>query len=228
VDPQRSVIPRNPLKEFAPELVFKGMTSMVFAIGRAAGSRRLLAASVYLACAAAMADAQSAGAPIPLAYSSERRFFPGHAHPGGQPLLHLEELGDIAERLLQQNNLPLRVTIVIDEIPAAALARISGPPENATVTVQAWAVSRFSANTWAFVIGHEFAHRTDPRATRAPGRTHEDVEIAAEIIGARYAIRAGFDLDAHLNQLFHGPDGRGRAQGFTLQKAIALRKAFGR
>jgi len=69
---------------------------------------------------------------------------------------------------------------------------------------------------------------TDPRAMRAAGKTHEEMEIAAEIVGAPYAIRAGYDLEAQLHQLFHGPDGRRRAMGLTLQKALALQDAFGR
>jgi len=83
--------------------------------------------------------------------------------------------------------------IVSEESP---LARIRGPLDAGEIQINPRAAATIPPNSWAFIIGHEFAHRTHELGTH--GQTNPDLEFEADVIGARYAMDAGFDLAAHI------------------------------
>ena len=58
------------------------------------------------------------------------------------------------------------------------------------------AAATIPPNSWAFIIGHEFAHRI--HGIGQHGQTDPESEFQADVIGARYAMDAGFNLAAHI------------------------------
>jgi len=85
-------------------------------------------------------------------------------------------------------------TIVVSE--ESPLARIRGPLDAGEIQINPRAAATIPPNSWAFIIGHEFAHRTHDLGNH--GQTNPNLEFQADLIGARYAMDAGFDLPAHI------------------------------
>ncbi len=113
--------------------------------------------------------------------------------------------------------------VVLDEVP---LARISGPLEAGEIQINPIAARTIPPNSWAFIIGHEFAHRT--HGIGQQGRTSPDDEFRADVIGAEYAIKAGFDLAAHIAwTLSRQSDDWSESHGSLHDRANRLGARFG-
>lgn len=104
------------------------------------------------------------------------------------------EIDRVASMVARATGLhPAGRIVVSDGVP---LARISGPLEAGEIHINPIAARTIPPNSWAFIIGHEFAHRT--HGIGQQGRTSPEDEFRADVIGAQYATKAGFDLAAHI------------------------------
>lgn len=113
--------------------------------------------------------------------------------------------------------------VVNDNIP---LARIYGPLEAGEIHINSRAAQHIPPNSWAFVIGHEFAHRTHGLGFQ--GQTNPELEFQADVAGAEYALRAGFDLAAHIAwTLSRQTDHRSPTHGSPHERAKRLGTHFG-
>jgi len=119
----------------------------------------------------------------------------------------LNELQNIANMLAAKNGLQARFTVVADSSDLVPVARCSGSPT-------------------AFIIGHEMAHAMDARARHGQGRSFKEVEWIADEIGASYAVRAGFQLDAHLGWVFSRPNRGSENYGSEHDRAQNLFRRF--
>lgn len=140
--------------------------------------------------------------------------------------LGLNELQNIANMLAAKNGLQARFTVVVDPSDLVPVARCSGSPTGHLITVNPTAVRDFPPNTWAFIIGHEMAHAMDARARHGQGRSFKEVEWIADEIGATYAVRAGFQLDAHLGWVFSRPNRGSENYGSEHERAQNLFRRF--
>ena len=107
-----------------------------------------------------------------------------------------------------------------------AVAGIGGPLDEGELRINPTAAATIPPNSWAFIIGHEFAHRT--HGLSSPNGTDPEMEAEADAIGARYAMNAGFDLAAHIDwTLSHLRDGWSPSHGSTHKRALRLAARYG-
>jgi hypothetical protein len=107
-----------------------------------------------------------------------------------------------------------------------AVAGIGGPLDEGELRINPTAAATIPPNSWAFIIGHEFAHRT--HGLSSPNGTDPAMEAEADAIGARYAMAAGFDLAAHIDwTLSHVRDGWSPSHGSTHDRAYRLAARYG-
>ena len=138
--------------------------------------------------------------------------------------LGIWEIDRVASMVAKATGRPTSGTITVsDESP---LARIRGPLDSGEIQINPRAAATIPPNSWAFIIGHEFAHRT--HGLSSPNGTDPETEAEADAIGARYAMAAGFDLAAHIDwTLTHFRDGWSPSHGSTHQRAFRLAERFG-
>ena len=125
-----------------------------------------------------------------------------------------------------RDSLRVPFTVVTDETALVPIARYSGSPAGHLVTINPRAARDFPPNTWAFILGHEVAHAVDDRARHGHGKTFKQVEWMADEVGASYAIRAGFHLDAHLGWVFSRPNAGNENYGSEYERAQNLFHLF--
>lgn len=112
---------------------------------------------------------------------------------------------------------------VTDQVEVAGIGGSLGEGE---LLINPNAAAIISPNSWAFIIGHEFAHRT--HGLSSPNGTDPEIEAQADAIGARYAMAAGFDLAAHIEwTLSHVRDGWSPSHGSTHKRALRLASTYG-
>ena len=113
--------------------------------------------------------------------------------------------------------------VVSDGVP---LARITGPLEAGEIQINPIAARMIPPNSWAFIIGHELAHRT--HGIGRQGKTNPEDEFQADVIGAEYAMKAGFDLAAHIAwALSRQSDDWSVSHGSSHERANRLGARFG-
>jgi hypothetical protein len=137
--------------------------------------------------------------------SSTADFMPTHAaytepsrqrlpDPRFRPTFGVWEIDRVASMVAKATGHQVSGSISIsDESP---LARIRGPLDQGEIQINPLAAETIPPNSWAFIIGHEFAHRTHDLGNH--GETNPELEFQADVVGARYAMDAGFDLAAHI------------------------------
>ena len=136
---------------------------------------------------------------------AEANFTPNHAvsaapsrqrlpDPRFRPPFGLWEIDRVASMVAKATGQRVSGTIIISE--ESPLARIRGPLDSGEIQINPRAAATIPPNSWAFIIGHEFAHRTHDLGNH--GQTNPELEFQADVIGARYAMNAGFDLAAHI------------------------------
>lgn len=138
----------------------------------------------------------------------------------------LNELQNIANMLVAKNGLQARFMVVADASGLVPVARCWGSPAGHLITLNPRAASDFPPNTWAFIIGHEMAHAMDARARHGQGKSFREVEWIADEIGASYAVRAGFQLEAHLGWTFSQPNRGSDRFGSEHERAQNLLRLF--
>ncbi len=105
------------------------------------------------------------------------------------------------------------------------LVQISGSIDNCTIYVHPIAASKVSPNTWAFLFGHEFAHMTESLGNHST--TNPSNERKADIVGARYAMAAGYRIEAFLGWVLTEPDQQTASHGSLNQRVKAISAHFG-
>lgn len=107
-----------------------------------------------------------------------------------------------------------------------AVAGIGGPLDEGELRINPTAAATIPPNSWAFIIGHEFAHRT--HGLSSPEGSNPELEAEADAVGARYAMAAGFDLAAHIDwTLAHVRDGWSPSHGSIHERAYRLAARYG-
>ncbi|WP_193212157.1 hypothetical protein [Luteolibacter marinus] len=105
------------------------------------------------------------------------------------------------------------------------LVRIRGTVNDCTIFVHPLAARKVPPNTWAFLFGHEFAHLTENLGTHSA--TSPENELQADITGARYAMAAGYRIEAFLGWVLTEPDQKSDSHGSLHQRVRAIARKFG-
>ncbi len=92
-----------------------------------------------------------------------------------------------------------------------------GTLDDCTITVHPVAARKVPPNTWAFLFGHEFAHLTEELGVHSA--TTPAAESKADLVGARYAMAAGYRIEAFLGWVTTERDQPSASHG-TLEKRI--------
>lgn len=144
--------------------------------------------------------------------------------PRYRPPMGLEEIDRVASMVARASGSEVRGRIQLGTDPGPT-CRVRGSADDGTIQVHPKAAQNIPPNSWAFIIGHEFAHQIHRFGPH--GGTSPEVELQADIYGAEYARKAGFDLSAHLGWMFsrrnHGSDSHGDWHG----RAEATARHFG-
>ncbi len=145
--------------------------------------------------------------------------------PRFRPALGVWEIDRVACMVARASGERIRGDIVVAHDGSVPFAGIRGPLDGGQVVIHPRAAREVPPNSWAFIIGHEFAHRILDRA--GPMWGSPELESQADILGARYAVAAGFDLAAHIAWTLSRPNGGSPTHGALHQRATVLGRNFG-
>lgn len=126
-------------------------------------------------------------------------------------------LEKIAMKLLRKNDIRLQGLILVDPERSGGVAGIAFRGNEAVIFVHPVAMTKIPTNTWAFILGHELAHQQ-----RNTGN-----EAVADVVGAQYAIRAGYDLKSYVEWIYQFPNVKSRPHGYFHDRARRLEKHYG-
>lgn len=104
------------------------------------------------------------------------------------------------------------------------LITIRGTLDDCTITVHPVAARKVPPNTWAFLFGHEFAHLVEELGTHSA--TNPANELKADIAGARYAMAAGYRIEAFLGWVLTEPDKKTASHGSLEKRVQAISAHF--
>lgn len=136
----------------------------------------------------------------------------------------LHELEGVASTVGRASGSAMRGQIVLGP-ETGPLCGIRGSMDNAIIRVHPRGAGQIPPNSWAFIFGHEFAHQTQHIAQH--GDTSPALELRADIVGAEYARKAGFDLAAHLGWIMSCRDQYSSSHGDWHARAQATARHFG-
>ncbi len=105
------------------------------------------------------------------------------------------------------------------------LVTIRGTLEDCTITLHPVAAQKVPPNTWAFLFGHEFAHLVENLGTHSA--TNPANELKADIAGARYAMAAGYRIEAFLGWVLTEPNKETASHGSLEKRVKAISAHFG-
>jgi hypothetical protein len=162
--------------------------------------------------AASKTKAQAAPAPVPF-----KRPANGRPDPRYRPPTNASELHSVAREVAKASGHQIRWRLAFGKNPGP-LAIIRGTVDDCTIFVHPIAATKVPPNTWAFIIGHEFAHLTENLGTHS--KTSPANELAADIAGARYAMAAGYRLEAFLGWVLTEPNQKTTQSHGSLEKRV--------
>ncbi|MCW1925797.1 hypothetical protein OKA05_24780 [Luteolibacter arcticus] len=166
----------------------------------------------------AVAPARKA-APAPI-----RRGMQARPDPRYRPAANFAELQAIAGEVARASGRKIHWRLRHGENPGP-LVRIRGTLADCTIFIHPIAAKKLPANTWAFLFGHEFAHMTEQLGAHTD--TNPDVELKADIAGARYAMAAGFRLDSFLGWVLTEPNKETSSHGSLHRRVESIAKRLG-
>ena len=137
----------------------------------------------------------------------------------------LWEIDRVASMVVRATGEQLAGAVLVATDARAPFASMRGTIQGGEIIINPRAAAEVPPNSWAFVIGHEFAH-----AIHQFGHLHDtspEQELRADIIGAEYAMTAGFDLAAHLAWILMRSDGGSATHGSRHGRALQLAAHFG-
>jgi len=214
---------------------WKSGIAQVLAVGGIAGSLMLLEGCVSRGAALSPSGpglsvpagaAGAAGALVgPGVRSGSAAFASSQlADPRYRPPLGLAELEQVASAVGITTGSAIHGRIVTGP-ETGPLCGIRGSMEDGIIRVHPRAATQIPPNSWAFIFGHEFAHQTQHLAQH--GATTPELELRADLVGADYARKAGFDLIAHLGWILSCRDHYSASNGYWHGRAQATAQHFG-
>jgi len=161
---------------------------------------------------------------LPEKKAAESTRVQGRSDPRYRPPAGFTELqavaGDVARA--SGRKIPWRLQSGANPGP---LVQSRGNLTNCTIYIHPIAASKVPPNTWAFLFGHEFAHFTENLGTHDP--TSPSKELKADIVGARYAMAAGYRIEAFLGWVLTEPDQQSRTHGLLHRRVRDIAAHFG-
>ena len=138
--------------------------------------------------------------------------------------LNLAELRAVAGEVEKATGRKINWKLKLGRDPGP-LAIIRGGIDNCTIFIHPVAARKVPPNTWAFIFGHEFAHLVGSMGPHS--QTNPAIELKADIAGARYAMAAGYRLEAFLGWVLTEPDQDTRSHGSLNQRVRSIAAHFG-
>ncbi len=136
----------------------------------------------------------------------------------------LSELHGVAARVAKSSGRMIHWQLSLGKNPGP-LAKITGGIHDCKILIHPLASRLVSPNTWAFIFGHEFAHRVEELGSH--GLTNPANELKADIAGARYAMAAGYRLESFLGWMLAQPEQATDSHGSLHQRVHAIAAHFG-
>lgn len=167
--------------------------------------------------------------PQPVARKNASRAQPPRL-PGGRPdpryrqPLNFAELQAVAGEVAKSTGREIHWRLARGENPGP-LVSIGGGLNNCNISIHPVAARQVPPNTWAFLFGHEFAHLAENLG--AASETTPSKELKADIAGARYAMAAGYRLEAFLGWVLTEPNRTSDSHGSLRKRVQAIAAHFG-
>lgn len=176
----------------------------------------IIALSVCQPCAAQPRSTTDAARTSPKATAR-------YPDPRYRPPVNFAELQALTGQVAQATGRVIDWQLKLGPNPGP-LARISGEMDHCTITIHPVAARKVPPNTWAFIIGHEFAHRVENLG--APTATNPANELKADIAGARYAMASGYRIEAFLGWVLTEPNQSSNSHGSLHKRVYAIATHF--
>lgn len=144
--------------------------------------------------------------------------------PRYRPPVNFSELQTVARKVAKASGRVIHWQLNLGENPGP-LAKITGGIDDCRIFIHPIASRKVPPNTWAFIFGHEFAHRVEKLG--AHGQTNPENELKADIAGARYAMAAGYRVEAFLGWMLAEPDQTTQTHGSLHKRVYAIAAHFG-
>lgn len=156
--------------------------------------------------------------------SPVKRLAAGRPDPRYRSPTDFSELRTVAGEVARASGRKIQWHLQAGKNPGP-LVQIGGSVDNCTIYVHPIAARQVSPNTWAFLFGHEFAHMTESLGN------HSEIspanELKADIVGARYAMAAGYRIEAFLGWVLTEPNQQTASHGSLHQRVRAIAAHFG-
>lgn len=144
--------------------------------------------------------------------------------PRYRPPGDISELRAVADKVAKSTGRDIRWRLTLGSNPGP-LALIRGGIDDCTIFIHPVGARTVPPNTWAFIIGHEFAHRVENLGNHS--QSNPANELKADIAGARYAMSAGYRLEAFLGWVLTEPNSNSASHGSLHQRVHAIAAHFG-
>jgi hypothetical protein len=159
-----------------------------------------------------------------LAPPPPRRILPP-ATGANRPAKGLWEIDRVAQRVARATGKPLVVTVQENPESRSPVASMYHRVNGGRIVLNPRAARRIPLNAWAFIFGHEFAHHVHRFGNR--GHTDPEQELRADILGAEYAMAAGYELVPYLRWMLANSGAYTRSHGSMHERAFAVARHFG-
>ena len=144
--------------------------------------------------------------------------------PRYRPPVNFAELQAVAGNVAKSTGREIQWRIALGNNPGP-LARITGGMDNCTIHLHPIGARQVPPNSWAFIFGHEFAHRVESLGNHS--QSNPSNELKADIAGARYAMAAGYRLEAFLGWVLTEPNQSSNSHGSLHQRVQSIAAHFG-
>jgi hypothetical protein len=142
-----------------------------------------------------------------------------------RPARGLWEIERVARRVARATGKPLAIAVAEHPTSRSPVASMYHRPDGGRILVNPRAAQRVPLNSWAFIFGHEFAHHVHRFGHR--GHTDPEQELRADILGAEYAMAAGYELVPYLRWMLDHSSSVTRSHGSMQERAYAMARHFG-
>lgn len=172
---------------------------------------------------APLARSEALASTKPPAASSVRHSRTGRPDPRYRTPQNFAELQAVAGEVAKASGRKVRWRLVHGANPGP-LAIIRGSVNDCTIYIHPVAARKVPPNTWAFIFGHEFAHLLEDLGTHS--QTSPTNELKADIAGARYAMAAGYRIEAFLGWVLTEPSQQTYSHGSLHKRVQAIAAHF--
>lgn len=183
-----------------------------------------LVAAIALAVSTSCSGQARPGSSIARPPSHARTMPSGRPDSSYRPPAGFSELKSVAGKVAKASGRKIGWHLSPGKNPGP-LVSIGGGLENCTIYVHPEAARQVPPNTWAFLFGHEYAHLVEDLGDASA--TTPAKELQADIAGARYAMAAGYRVDAFLGWVLTVPDQSSDSHGSLRKRVQAIADHFG-